>query len=341
MYTRRFRGKRLPIAIAMIVGLTIVGAGCGSSSDDGDTTGEEPANAAFLSYDVTDFVQAEIAGMESVIEPTGGSLEVSNAKFDPQAQLKQCQDAVTSGRFNAIILAPVDGAAVAPCVQQAADADIPVVAAENPVGPDRDAIEPQLDGVVGSVVYTGAVNGRQVSQLTIDACKGIDPCNVILELAFRADPFSAVTLEDLQATIDESPNINLAQVTEGGYDPALTAERIPDVLAANPDVDVILFEADSNAVAALPAINDAGLDDVKVIGNGGSRQGVMEIENGNLFASTGTWPFQAGEIIGQMAVDTVNGTAIEEPAVDYYAIDSPELITADNVSEFKPEWPLD
>lgn len=330
-------------AVGMVMA-GLVAAGCGSDDDgaSGDSGGASGgANApkvAMIAYAILDFGQAEVPAMEEELEKAGGSLEVFNANFDPQKQLQQCTDAITSGRFNAIVLMAVDGAAVAPCVTQAKDADIPVVALENPAGPDRNKIEPQLDGVVGSVVYTGARGGELAAELMTSACEGVDPCNVIIEIALKADPFSALRLKALEDAAEATQNIEILQVYEGNYDSAQTAKKLPDVLSAHPDVNVVVFEADNNAIAGLKVIEAAGLNDVKSIGDGGGRQGANAVADGRLYGTTGTWPVQSAKIAAKMAIDAVNGEKLADPAVDFYEVDTPTVITKDNVAAFTAEW---
>lgn len=340
-----YKALRLLGALGMIIA-GLMAAGCGSDNDAGGGSasgegGSGPAKApevAMIAYAILDFAQAEVPAMEAELESVGGSMKVFNANFDPQKQLQQCTDAITSGRYNVIVLMPVDGAAVAPCVTQAKEADVPVVAFENPAGPDRNKIEPQLDGVVGSVVYTGARGGELAADLMTSACEGVDPCNVIIEIALKADPFSAVRLKALEDAAESTQSIKILQVYEGNYDPTQTAKKLPDVLGAHPDVNVVVFEADNNAIEGLKAIEAAGLTDVKSIGDGGGRQGAAAVAEGRLYGTTGTWPAQSARIAAKMVIDAVNGKKIAQPAVDFYDVDTPAVITKDNVGDFTAEW---
>ena len=325
-----------------VVAATLLAAGCGA--DDAAAPSGAPAsaggsadpkvNVAYLSYAYTDYVQAEEEGLKEAVG-AGGSVRVFNANFDAQKLLKDCQDAVSSGRYNAIVLAPVDPATGKPCVAAAAAKDIPVVTVETVVGDDPNALEPQVDGVVGAVAITPDRNAEPLLQLLQQACADVNPCKVIGEVASPSDPLTTRVVE----RVKEMPNVELVQTISTGYDPAAVAKAFPDALSANPDAHVFLSIADSQALAVVPALEAAGkTDQVKLIGNGGSRLGAKAVADGVLFGSAGNWPRQMGAKAGQMLQQAVRGETIEQPGVDALALAQPLTLTKETVGEFKPEW---
>ena len=92
---------------AMLVALVTAALGLAACGDDGgSSSGGDAPKVAWLTAITTEFVDAEEKGARPVIEDAGGSLEFFDAQFDPQKQLTQCQDAITSGRFNSIRTSP-------------------------------------------------------------------------------------------------------------------------------------------------------------------------------------------------------------------------------------------
>ena len=327
-------------AIAAI-SAALLAAGCGSddgSSPSGDGaggSGDSALNVAYISYAYTDYVQAEEEGLKEIAEGSGGSVRMFNANFDAQKLLKDCQDAVSSGRYNAIVLAPVDPATGVPCATAAAAADIPVVTTEIVVGDDMDELEPQVDGVVGVVGITPERNAEPMIQLLEEACADLDPCKVIGEVASPSDPLTTRVLEEAE----KLPNVELVQTISAGYDPATVAKAFPDALSANPDAHVFVSAADSQALAVVPVLESAGkLGQIKLIGNGGSRLGAKAVADGVLFGTAGNWPRQMGVAAGEMLLKAIKGETIEEPAVDALKIAEPQVLTADTVGEFEAEW---
>ncbi|HWI22037.1 MAG TPA: substrate-binding domain-containing protein, partial [Baekduia sp.] len=283
------RTSYLALAVTAIAGVVV--AGCGSAGGDatgtatgGTATGgsAKPAKVAYLTYTYNDYTQAEEKGLKEAVEPGGGSVTVFNGNFDAQKQQQQCQDAITSQRFNVIVLDPSDAPLGVLCATAAKAANIPVIAVENPVGPNRDTIEPQLPGVVGSSVMTQkAIVDGQMQQLRA-ACAGLDPCKVIAEIAAPGDPLTSKIVRAARA----EPNVEVLQVLAAEYDPGTIAKEMPDALTAHSDVDVFLSAADSQALATIGAFKQAGLfGKVKIIGNGGSRLGKPAIADGTLFST--------------------------------------------------------
>ncbi len=336
------------VAVLAAAGLA---AGCGSGDDGGATTAggadanaataaataaTKPANVAYLAYAYTDFIQAEEEGLKEALAPGGGSVKVFNANFDPQKQLQQCQDAVSSGRYDAIVLAAVEGPAGVPCVVAAKAANVPVITMEPAVGKDPDQLEPQVDGVVASIVFSPTSNANKLVEIAKLACEGHDPCNIIAEVATPSDHF---TNEAADAVARDVPNAKIVQKITGQYDPSVIAKALPDALSAHPEANVFLSAADSQALAVVPAVKAAGRDDeLKLLGNGGSRLGAKGVADGTLFATVGNWPRQGGKLAGELAIKAVNGQPIDEPGVDALELDRPDIITQDTVAQFTPEW---
>lgn len=333
------------LAVAASVA-AMAAAGCGSddggssasTSGGGSTTAsaDKPVDVAYVSYALTDYVDAEKIGLEKAIKPGGGSVRFFNANFDPQKLVQQCQDAINSGRYNSILLASVTPPTGVPCVTAAKAKNIPVVTIENQAGDDVNDINPQVPGVVGVVTNPINSNSAAVVQLTKAACEGLDPCKIIAEVATPNDP---LTTQAVAAVKKEVPNAQVVQTISGQYDPSIIAKAFPDALSAHPDANVFLSAADSQALAVVPAIKQANkLGKIKLIGNGGSRLGAKAVADGTMFGTIGNWPEQAGGIAGKMLIQAVNGQTVDPKGVDGLKIDEPLIITKENVDQFTPEW---
>jgi ribose transport system substrate-binding protein len=336
-------------AIAVCAALLALAAGCGSSDDaepaatGGDTAGTTAGTTAsdagakkpriaFLQYVDAGYPEAMRDGAGDYAE----SVTPFIANFDPQKQNQQCRDAVQSGRYDAILLNAVDPTTTTPCVNAAKAADIPVVAVEIPIGEDVTTSEPQVDGVVGSAVINYATNAESVAALTKDACAGADPCNIIVSVA---TPTDVLTNQVIPAIESDVPGAKIVQKIVTGYDPSGVTKALPDALTAHPDVDVVVLTADNAAPPAADAVERAGLaDQVKLVANGGSRQGVELIEEGILYGTVGGWPRQMGAAAAKMAQQAFNGEAVDPSGVDVQRIDEPLLVTEENVEQFTPEW---
>jgi ribose transport system substrate-binding protein len=325
-------------------------AGCGDdddSSDSGDgaassgtqtekKAAKAPKIAVIYTVSSSDYQGAQEEGITKVVEREGGSFETFNANFDPQKLISDCQDAVSSGRFNAILLQTLAPPLGVPCVTAAKAANIPVVALNGAIGKDANSTEPQVDGVVGGVYSTPDDTAASAVELATEACKDLDPCNIIAEVASPNDP---LTNESVAAVAKEVPNAKIVAKFASGFDPGQVAQKMPDLLSAHKDANVFLSIADSSALAAIPALKQAGmLGKVKLLGDGGSREGVKAVADGTMFGSSGNWPRQEGEITAEMAVKAINGEPIDPVGMLQSDIDDPDTLTKDTVGDFKPEW---
>ncbi|HWI21964.1 MAG TPA: sugar ABC transporter substrate-binding protein, partial [Baekduia sp.] len=243
---------------------------------------------------------------------------------------------ITSGRYNAIVLAPVTSSSALACVRQAKAADIPVVALDVSLGKDPRAVEPTMDGVVAQVVWGMESNAKNIAGLAKKACEGKDPCNAIVEIATPSDELTNIALQELKDG-GAGDNVKVVGTFASNYDAAAVTKALPDLLTAHPDTNVIVMAADNTAVAAIAVVKDAGKD-ILVTGTGGSRAGVKAVKSGQMFGSLGIWPRQAGVKAAEFALKAINGEKIDQPGVDEFKMDEPQLLYKDNIDEFTPEW---
>jgi ribose transport system substrate-binding protein len=336
-----FRRARALTAFVALAAAAMVVVGCGDDnkgSSDAKTGGKAP-KVAFLSWAYTDYTQAEEKGMKEAAGKLGGSVKVLNANFDPQKLNKDCQDAITSGRYNAFVIAPIDTRSAIPCVKAAKAAGIPVASIEKTIGTDPAKqwdTQPQVDGVVAVNVNKLQTQVDAQAEMLKTVCADKDPCEVIAEISNPADPLTTGTVKLIQKAV---PNIKIVATMETLYDPAAVAKKMPDLLAANPGTDVYLAAADSSARAAVPAIKAAGMTDkVVLIGNGGDRQSVKEITDGTLFGSVANYPQQAGNGLVVALGQALNGEEIKTCCTDGLALDTPVVLTKDTIGDFTAEY---
>ncbi|WP_350351676.1 sugar ABC transporter substrate-binding protein [Microbacterium sp. A8/3-1] len=324
-------------AVALLPVLAACSTGGQTSPTDDGSDGTKPVNIAFLGYIGGDFPEAVAQGAEDVVSADGGTVTSFDAHFDPQEQISQCQDAITSGRFQAIILVPVDPATGVPCAAAAAAAGIPVATMETAVGTDPYALEPQVDGVVAVAVTPLESQVSVDVELIKEACAGASPCEIIAEISSPTDRWTNDLINGIETALGSDASVVQKVVSQ--YDPGQIAKALPDALNAHPDAQVFFAVSDQSALAAIPVIAQAGkTEQVKIIGLGGSGQATEAVADGTLFGTTATWPLQTGKLLAEALIESVSGSEITQASVDLLKIDTPVLITGETVGEFKPEW---
>jgi ribose transport system substrate-binding protein len=303
---------------------------------------DAPNIALFNPLGNNTYVASAEAGVRSIIEAAGGTVQAFDAGFNPEEQLNQITDAITSGEFDAFIIYPVDGVGVTVGVDAATEAGIPVIALDATISADRKSLVPYAN-VAGQIARTGVGDGTQIGNAIVMACEGIDPCEVAFLIGFQGFPLDLDRVDTINAIIAGYPNIQLVAVQEAQYLEDVGFEVATDLLQANPGIDVFASVGDQMIVGVEIAVQDAGLEgQVKLIGNGASEPGYEAVVEGRWFATIANIPFTNGQIAAQMALQAIDGTLIIR-SVDMYNQAPPfpasgPIITQENAPEFTPQW---
>ena len=288
------------------------------------------------------YVASAEEGVRSIVEAAGGTVQAFDAGFNPEEQLNQINDAITSGGFDAFIIYSVDGVGVTVGVDAAAEAGIPVIALDAPINPDRRTLVPYAN-VAGQVARTGVGDGTHLGNAIVMACEGVDPCEVAFLIGFQGFPLDLDRVDTINSIIASHPNIQMVAVQEAQYLEDVGFDVTTDLLQANPGLDVIASVGDQMIIGAEIAVQDAGLEgQVKLIGNGASAPGYEAVVEGRWFATVANIPFTNGQIAAQMALQAIDGTLIIR-SVNMYDQSPPipssgPVITQENAAQFTPQW---
>ncbi len=294
--------------------------------------GNDPANA----YD-----NANLDGARAVAHDDNARVTAKYAGFDPSVQLDQCFDAVESCRYDAIVIIPDDPVGILPCLEAAADDDVPVVATDLPIGPDLTTPEPQAEGQVGAVLTPAAAWGVELASLLVDACDGLDPCNVVYVAGAFGIAFDDMALAQLAELSADLPSIQVVATGEAFYDRGLAASVVADLLAANPDVQVVIGAGDQMAQGAEDVIGGSGT--IKIIGAGGGAYAIGAVQAGRWYADYLALPRDEGVLGTRIALRAARHLHVADPGIDPVAAHGwPAFYTRDNqalFAGFTPQWP--
>jgi ribose transport system substrate-binding protein len=300
------------VAALMALGATACGedegGGGGGGAGEGGNGGAEVSKIAFFGFaGANSFAQATLAGIKEQAAKEGVQVEFFDPNFDAATQVSQIQNAITTGEFQAFIVQANDGNAVVPPIREAIEEGIKVVGEFTPIGTKYDTIEPQVDGLI-FVGEPPTENGTALGEMGVEACKGTDPCQVAYLEGFKALPLDNARTEAVKAALAKGSNVELVASVEGGYTQASGLKAAQNVLQANPDVDVMI--GSSQAIAgAEQAVEDAGAD-VKLIGNGGSRQAVKAVKDGRWFGTYVIAEKSAGAKAAELAIAAAKGEQV-------------------------------
>lgn len=269
---------------AVAAGLLLL-ASCADTDDGGSSgggaTGGDAKSIAFFGFaKANSFSQATFEGVKEQAGKEGGKAEFFDSNFDPQTQVRQLQDAITSKRYGVFILQANDGTAVVPAVRKAVQSGITVVVQFTPVGTRYDTAEPQVPGTI-SLVDVPTRNGERLGRLGVGACETVKdkPCQVAYLEGLKTLPLDNARTKSVVKTLESAPDVKVVEQLEGGYTRDSGRKAMQDLLQAHPDVNVVI----GSSQALFGAESVAKGKDIRYVGNGASRQAVTAVREGRWY----------------------------------------------------------
>ena len=348
--------RRITKVLALLLALGLVAAACGSDGDDGTSTAAggdsaestsddaieaEPASdrggVAYFSYaNFNGFSQGIWTGVQEGADAAGVEAEIFDGAFDfsGETQAQQIQNATLSGDFDTFVISSNNGAALIPGVEEAIAEGIAVVAVFAPIGPDFLTLDPQIDGLIFAGQSTlGAVEAQV--DLVIEACEGINPCNVQYLIGIPTLDLDVARTEHFEMLVNAEPNLVLLDSVAGGYSVEEGIAAGDAVFLAQDEVDVMVGSAQAILGAEEAAIA-AGIDDIAFIGAGSPTQAVEAVNEGRWFGlqvdRTADWGRIAVEVAGeQLAGNNPN------PSIDLDELGD-LFVTQETIGDFEGQW---
>jgi ribose transport system substrate-binding protein len=299
---------------------------------------DEPIEVAYMSASSANtWLAASKAAMDEVAAENGITITEFDAQFDAALQTTQLQDAIAANRYDGMIVVALAGSAVFPDLEAAAEAGIKIVGLNQVIGDDFTTADPQTPALSASVMEPPFQRGERIGQLTLAACEGLDPCDVVYFYGIKGIPLDVAVRQGFDS-VTEGSNVNVVAEGEGQYlGPDAGLAQMQDILVATSDFDVVIG-ADQSMQGAELALADAGiLDHVKIIGFGGSSVAVDAVKEGRWFGDLVGAPATEGRLAMEALVEALDGNDIGgiDPAL---AMPDQGLMTADNADSFSAEW---
>jgi ribose transport system substrate-binding protein len=349
MRTRNKTGKMVALGT---IALAMGAAGCGGSDSDSgaakakDAGGDKPVRLAYLiTATQSTWGTSSVEAAKKAAAAGGATVEVFSAEYDPQKQLSQCENAVTTGKFDGIMIYPVDNAAAIPCVTAAEEAGLKLVANDGQIGPEFEAEEPQLPGISAQIGYLSPkILGAGWAELAAKACADKNPCEAGLMTGPPEYTLTGLEKDAFDEALKKYPNIKLVQSLVAGYsDPDAGMKATQNLLQRHPGVDVIVDDDDHTTAGIAKAIDDAGkTGEIALIGSGATTEAVERISKGTQFGSLWFGPRSSAKVAMETLIKAVKDEPIEDNSIPFSEQsplkDGSYLVTKDNVAEITPEW---
>lgn len=337
-------------ALAALSAATLAGCGGASKEATSVAAATAPATAAapdaplnkkiaYLSASTANtFLAASKKEMDKVAAANGVQITTFDAQFKPGEQSKQIQDVIASHKYDGIVIASIDGAAIIPDLQKAKAAGLEIGLLNQVVGTRLDTADLQFAGPAVSVIAPPYNSGLKYGDVTLKACQGLSPCRVVYFYGLKGTPLDVALRRGFDKTT-AGKDVKVVAEAEGKYlGPDVALKATQDLLQRTKDFDVVVGP-DQAIQGVQIALRDAGrLDKVKLIGLGGSSVALKSIKAGTWYGEVMSAPGGEGRLLMEGMVkkfrtgQDTGGTDATSKLPDGGRVDP------SNVDKFTAEW---
>ncbi|MCR4907330.1 MAG: sugar ABC transporter substrate-binding protein [Lachnospiraceae bacterium] len=285
-------------------------------------------NIAVLIPGSVAYFTATRAGSDEAAAKYGCNLSYSDANWDAATQLSQIEDAISKG-VDMIAVCASDAEGILPGIEAANEAGVPILTFTNAVGTDESGT---VDGVVSYIgqneVDTGKLCAKIAGELLGE--KG----GKIVCIEGKPGTFPQIWRTKGFEEGIEGTNMEIVYKQSGEWDKEKAMSIAEDVLQKGDQVDLFFCQDDGMATGVGEVLEEAGMrDKIKVVGLGGSIQGLQALKDGVIDGNT----FLSAKEEGYKAIETcvkyLNGEEVEPRTL---VVQVP--VTKENVDEFEGEW---
>lgn len=239
------------------------------------------------------------------------------AESDVQAQITQIEDLIAQ-KVSGIALAPTDPNALAPVVDAAKAAGIPVVFVDT-------------KGVNEGVTFIGTDNAVGAALAADFMCKNLPQGSEVAILQGLISQSTGQARAEGSKKGLEACGLKVVAEQTAEWDRAKGQSVMENILTGNPNIKGVFASNDNMALGAVEALKAAAkLKDVMVVGFDANPDAAASILAGEMTASIAQAPGNIGGFGVQALVDLKAGKAIE-PVIDTGTV----LVTKDNAAQYK------
>lgn len=346
------------VALCLLAGLTV--AACGDSDSDSSsgtaaesTTGASGGGAVtgksiaiFEPTTTNAYTITVIKGATEAAEQNDASVDVFNSEYDGAKQASQISQAISSGKYDGLVIMPSAGPqTICSAVEKAIAAEIKVAMINQPACTEGTTQEEYSSALEGTS-FTGWQAPELLEQYFRAGFEAEPNGGEYVVIAPPATHENYVRLEAaLKAVEGEFPNWESAGFLAADYLPATALAKTSAVIQSNPDLNLLFGAYTEMTTASASALRSAGkLDQVSIVDWASESHGFEAIESGEYLAGFAALPFEEGYRGTQSVIAQITGKPDFEgvPAEGFVDLaKDPRIkplgfeITKDNVAEFE------
>jgi len=324
------RSERKFFALFATAGLMLAVYGVGDRAAAQDAVRFQAKTPLVIGYTAQDlsnpYWQNYAAGVKAEAAKNNAKVVVADAKASQQNQVSGSRNLI-SQRISALIVSPVEPAALPGTISAAHSASIPIVVGDVGAAGNYDAFV-QSDNRAG-----GALAADYMAKKL-----GSGDVNVAVIDLHPGSTVGTDRVGGFKTELEKFPNMHIVSELNGndaikeGHDAAANA------LAKNPDIKGIYAANDNEAQGAIAAIQEAGKDpkDFVIVGFDGNAGSIAAIGNGTQTATVAQDPFGQGQLTVKLALQLLAGQNVDYSNPQTKTIQLPvQLIDSSNLAQFK------
>lgn len=321
--------KQVVVLLVVFAMLLVSITACGKKEESKDLSEKKDAeyNIAVLIPGSVAYFTATRAGADKAAEELGVKLSYSDANWDAAKQLSQIEDAI-SKNVDMIAVCAADAEGILPGIQAANDAEIPILTFTNAVGSDESGT---VEGVVSYVGQSETETGMLCAEIAKELLP--DGGNVVC-IEGKPGTYPQIYRSKGFEEGIEGSNLKVVYNQTANWDKEEAMSITEDLIQKGTDIDLFFCQDDGMATGVGQVLEEAGVrDKIKVIGLGGSIQGLQALKDGYMDANT----YMSAEEEGHTAIETCVRYLKGEDVEKLTLLKQVE-VNQENVDDFKGEW---
>lgn len=332
MFKRLIRSSVAVAATAAVLLLSACGAG--ETSGTSSSAGGQQKRIGVTVYDMSSFISQGQEGMKSYAEKNNIQLLWNSANNDVSVQANQVEQLINQ-KVDAIIIVPVQADSLAPQMQLAKNANIPVLAVNTTLA------DPTL--LAASVLPDDVAAGESEMRMMAEKLGGKGNI-VILQGPLASSPELDRT-KGINNVLAQYPEIKVLAMDTANWKRDEAVNKTKNWISGFGDqINGIVSENDDMALGAIQALKEAGMS-VPVVGIDGIQDGLAAVKDGSMIGTNlqhGRVEMATGLAV---ALKVVNGEEVQSvytykmPPVTPENVDQVQKNVVTNTDEFLATLP--
>ncbi|MFE9921522.1 sugar ABC transporter substrate-binding protein [Streptomyces sp. NPDC005774] len=275
------RALRWPAVAAALGSVAAVG-GCGAGAASGDGAA---LTIGFVNGDTSEFATCLQKAVEQEAKARGVTLKTANSRMDAAKELSNIKDMITR-QANVLMVQTVNIDALEGDMAKAEAAGVPLYLAS--------LATDDVSGILGAAAVDlkglGALDAGWVAE---DA--GGEPVQVGV-IAGAPGAASDLMVAGFTEALPDTAKVVADQ--PGMFNPVKAQDVAENMIEAHPDMDYVFVANEEMAFAARKVFDSRGGEDIKIVTENGTEEGLAAVEDGRFSATVANSP----KVIGETAV---------------------------------------